>query len=230
MEHKKIKLSKLVANNGQIEGVPKNPRQWTKEDVEKLKASIEETPELLEARGCIVYPYEDKFVVLGGNMRLTACKQLGHKEVDCVVLDAETSAEKLKEIVIKDNGSFGAWDFDMLDNEWDDLPLADWGIEMSKTVEEKLKDAKKAGDDVIAEIPFTEILGESHNYVVLYFDNEVDWLQAQSLFDIKPVRCLSTSRAGDNINSQKLGVGRVLKGADALNKIFDFSTTRNNEN
>lgn len=128
MEHKKIKLSKLVANNGQIEGVPKNPRQWTKEDVEKLKASIEETPELLEARGCIVYPYEDKFVVLGGNMRLTACKQLGHKEVDCVVLDAETSAEKLREIVIKDNGSFGAWDFDMLANEWDDLPLADWGV------------------------------------------------------------------------------------------------------
>ncbi|MBQ2007534.1 MAG: hypothetical protein II236_02525 [Alistipes sp.] len=47
MEHKKIRLSKLVANNGQIEGVPKNPRQWTKDDVEKLKASIEETPELL---------------------------------------------------------------------------------------------------------------------------------------------------------------------------------------
>lgn len=128
MEHKRIKLSKLVQNNGQIEGVPKNPRQWTKDDVERLKQSIEETPELLEARGCIVYPLGDKFVVLGGNMRLTACKQLGHKEVDCVVLDADTTLDKLKEIVIKDNGSFGAWDFDMLANEWDDLPLADWGV------------------------------------------------------------------------------------------------------
>lgn len=145
MEHKKIKLSKLVANNGQIEGVPKNPRQWTKEDVEKLKASIEETPELLEARGCIVYPLGDKFVVLGGNMRLTACKQLGHKEVDCVVLDAETSAEKLREIVIKDNGSFGAWDFDMLANEWDDLPLADWGVPVPVFEEEEEK--KEAVED-----------------------------------------------------------------------------------
>lgn len=145
MEHKKIKLSKLVANNGQIEGVPKNPRQWTKEDVEKLKASIEETPELLEARGCIVYPLGDKFVVLGGNMRLAACKQLGHKEVDCVVLDAETSAEKLREIVIKDNGSFGAWDFDMLANEWDDLPLADWGVPVPVFEEEEEK--KEAVED-----------------------------------------------------------------------------------
>lgn len=229
MEHRKIKLSKLVANNGQIEGVPKNPRQWTNEDVERLKQSIEETPELLEARGCIVYPFGDKFVVLGGNMRLTACKQLGHKEVDCVVLDADTTPEKLKEIVIKDNGSFGAWDFEMLANEWDDLPLADWGIEMSKTVEEKLKDAKKAGDDVIAEIPFTEILGESHNYVVLYFDNEVDWLQAQSLFDIKPVRWLSTARDKETIYASRLGIGRVLNGADALNRLFDFSNTKSNE-
>lgn len=229
MKLEKIKISKIVQNNGQIEGVPKNPRQWSKDDVDRLARSIEETPELLEARGCIVYPHDGKYIVLGGNMRLAACMQLGKKEVDCVVLDADTMPEKLKEIVIKDNGSFGAWDFDMLANEWDDLPLADWGVEISKTIEEKVTDAKKAGDDVIAEIPFTEILGESHNYVVLYFDNEVDWLQAQSVFDIKPVRCLSTARGADNVNSKKLGVGRVLKGADALNKIFDFSRTQNNE-
>lgn len=145
MEHKRIKLTKLVQNNGQIEGVPKNPRQWTKDDVEKLKASIEETPELLEARGCIVYPFGDKFVVLGGNMRLTACKQLGHKEVDCVVLDADTTPDKLKEIVIKDNGSFGAWDFDMLANEWDDLPLADWGVPVPVFEEEE--ENKEAVED-----------------------------------------------------------------------------------
>lgn len=145
MEHKRIKLSKLVQNNGQIEGVPKNPRQWTKDDVERLKQSIEETPELLEARGCIVYPLGDKFVVLGGNMRLAACKQLGHKEVDCVVLDADTTPDKLKEIVIKDNGSFGAWDFDMLANEWDDLPLADWGVPVPVFEEEEEK--KEAVED-----------------------------------------------------------------------------------
>ena len=145
MKHERIKLSKLVQNNGQIDGVPKNPRQWTKDDVERLKKSIEETPELLEARGCIVYPHDDKYIVLGGNMRLTACKQLGHKEVECVVLDADTTPEKLKEIVIKDNGSFGAWDFDMLANEWDDLPLADWGVPVP--IIEEVEEKKEAVED-----------------------------------------------------------------------------------
>lgn len=145
MKLEKIKISKIVQNNGQIEGVPKNPRQWSKEDVDRLARSIEETPELLEARGCIVYPHDGKYIVLGGNMRLAACKQLGKKEVDCVVLDADTSSEKLKEIVIKDNGSFGAWDFDMLANEWDDLPLSDWGVPIPDFEHEE--EAKEAVED-----------------------------------------------------------------------------------
>lgn len=145
MKLEKIKISKIVQNNGQIEGVPKNPRQWSKDDVDRLARSIEETPELLEARGCIVYPHDGKYIVLGGNMRLAACKQLGKKEVDCVVLDADTSSEKLKEIVIKDNGSFGAWDFDMLANEWDDLPLSDWGVPIPDFEQEE--EAKEAVED-----------------------------------------------------------------------------------
>ena len=147
MNFGKLKISKLVENNGQIEGVPRNPRQWSKEDVEKLKTSIQETPELLEARGCIVYPMGDKYVVLGGNMRLTACKQLGYKEVDCAILDEGTTPDKLREIVIKDNGSFGQWDFDMLANEWDDLPLGDWGVPMNDEKIEKPEEAEVVEDD-----------------------------------------------------------------------------------
>lgn len=162
MEHKRIKLSKLVQNNGQLDGVPKNPRQWSKDDVERLKRSIEETPELLQARGCIVYPLDDKYIVLGGNMRLTACKQLGHKEVDCVVLDADTTPEKLKEIVIKDNGSFGQWDFDMLANEWDDLPLAEWGVPMPDidAVEQKQEAVEDDFDEEKDEIEAQSKLGD----------------------------------------------------------------------
>ena len=162
MEHKRIKLSKLVQNNGQLDGVPKNPRQWTKDDVERLKKSIEETPQLLQARGCIVYPLDDKYIVLGGNMRLTACKQLGHKEVDCVVLDADTTPDKLKEIVIKDNGSFGQWDFDMLSNEWDDLPLSDWGVPMPdiEAVEQKQEAVEDDFDEEKDEIEAQSKLGD----------------------------------------------------------------------
>ena len=115
-------------NTGQIEGVPANPRQWTQADLDRLAASIEETPELLDARGAIVVPHKGKFVVLGGNMRLTAAKKLGLAEMPCAVLPEDTPIETLKAVVIKDNGQFGAYDFDALANEWDDLPLTDWGV------------------------------------------------------------------------------------------------------
>lgn len=128
---KSINTRLLEPNTGQIEGLPSNPRQWTKDEMDSLKKSISETPELLEARGAIVYPYGGKYIVLGGNMRLSAVKSLGWKEMPCVVLPEGTSVEKLKEIVIKDNGSFGEWDMDALVNDWDDLPLSDWGVSTS---------------------------------------------------------------------------------------------------
>jgi long-subunit acyl-CoA synthetase (AMP-forming) len=70
------------------------------------------------------------------------------------------------------------------------------------------------------EVPFPEILGEEHNYVVLYFDNEVDWLQAQTLFDIQPTLALSTRKDGKITESmRKKVVGRVVNGAKALEAI-----------
>lgn len=115
-------------NTGQIAGLPSNPRQWTKAQLDNLKASIEETPELLEARGCIVDYHEGKYVCLGGNMRYAACKALGMSELPCYVVPEGTTILKKKEIVAKDNGSFGNWDYDALANEWGDLDLAGWGV------------------------------------------------------------------------------------------------------
>ena len=146
-EYRNVAIGLLEENKGQIEGLPANPRQWTRMDLDSLKKSFEETPELLEARGCIAVPHEGRFVVLGGNMRLSACRELGMKEVPCYVFPESTPTAKLKEIVIKDNGSFGAWDFDMLANEWSDLALSDFGVllpeewtEETKEKEEKAKD------------------------------------------------------------------------------------------
>lgn len=128
IEFRPIPIAKLAMNTGQIEGLPANPRQWTQEELDKLAKSIEETPELLDARGAIVVPHKGKFVVLGGNMRVTAARKLDLKEMPCAVLPEDTAVKKLREIVVKDNGSFGAWDFDALANEWDDEPLTDWGV------------------------------------------------------------------------------------------------------
>ena len=127
VEFRRVPVSRLETNAGQLEGVPGNPRQWTRAELDRLKASIKETPELFEARGCVAVPRGGAFVVLGGNMRLAAAKELGERDVPCMVLPEGLPASKLREIVIKDNGAFGAWDMDALANEWDDLPLKDWG-------------------------------------------------------------------------------------------------------
>lgn len=128
MEIIKIRLTDLEQNKGQVAGLPSNPRQWTRGDLDKLIKSIEETPELLEARGLIVWPYGGKYIILGGNMRFSALREMNAVDAPCYVLPEDTPMEKLREIVIKDNGAFGAWDFDMLANEWDDLPLSEWGL------------------------------------------------------------------------------------------------------
>lgn len=128
MDIVKIPVSKLEANTGQIDGLPSNPRQWTQSDIDKIAVSVKETPELFEARPCLVVPHGGKYVVLGGNLRLTGARQNKEKAVPCIVFPEDTPVDKLKEIVIKDNGSFGSWDFDELANKWDDLPLGEWGV------------------------------------------------------------------------------------------------------
>ena len=128
MEIIKIKLTDLEQNKGQVAGLPSNPRQWGKGELDNLVKSIKETPELLEARGLIVWPYGGKYIILGGNMRFSALREMNAEDAPCYVLPEDTPMEKLREIVIKDNGAFGSWDYDMLANEWDDLPLSDWGV------------------------------------------------------------------------------------------------------
>lgn len=146
--HQRIAISLLETNKGQIEGLPANPRQWTKAQFEQLKASIRETPELLEARGCIVDYHDGKYVCLGGNMRYMACKDLGMTEVPCYVIPEDTSVLKKKEIVAKDNVSMGEWDYDALANEWGDMDLKGWGVPIPPEWQDSIKEAEeKAKDD-----------------------------------------------------------------------------------
>lgn len=128
MQITKLKLSELAPNTGQIPGLPINPRQWTKGDVDAIAASLKETPELFEARPLLVIPHDGQYVILGGNLRFEGARQNKMKEAPAIIFPENTPVEKLKEIVIKDNGAFGAWDFDALANEWDDLPLGEWGV------------------------------------------------------------------------------------------------------
>lgn len=129
IEFTTLPLAALQPNKGHIPGLPTNPRQWTKEDIDKIAKSLKETPELFEARPIIVYPYGGKYVILGGNLRYEGSRRNLDPldKVPVAILPEDTTVEKMMEIVIKDNGAFGGWNYDALANEWD-VPLLEWGV------------------------------------------------------------------------------------------------------
>ena len=102
-----IELRLLCRNEGQVDGLPKNPRFIRDEKFELLKKSIQENPEMLALRELLVYPLGDRYVIIGGNMRYEACKALGYQSVPCKVLDEDTPVDTLRAYTIKDNAGFG---------------------------------------------------------------------------------------------------------------------------
>jgi ParB-like chromosome segregation protein Spo0J len=112
---------------------PDNPRTIKDTNFQKLVNSIKEFPEMLEIRPIVV---NKDMVVLGGNMRLRACKEAGLKEVPYIIAD-ELTEEKQREFIIKDNVSGGEWDWEILANEWDAQQLNEWGLEVPDWKEEE---------------------------------------------------------------------------------------------
>lgn len=129
MQAKTIKLSDLHLNTGQIKDVPKNPRFIKDERFEALKKSIEDDPEMLQLRELVAYDNNGELVVILGNMRYRAMKELGYKDAPVKVLPVKTDAKKLRAYIQKDNIAFGQNDWDLLGNEWDVAELEDFGLE-----------------------------------------------------------------------------------------------------
>lgn len=125
-----LSIDKLQPNNGQIPGVPANPRNIDKPKFAKLKQSIEDDPEMLSLREVLVYKQGDANIIIGGNMRFRAMKELGYADVICKFIPQETPAEKLRAIVIKDNNNYGEFDMDALANLWNTEELDRWGIDL----------------------------------------------------------------------------------------------------
>jgi DNA modification methylase len=127
----------------EIKPNPDNPRVIRDEQFTRLVASLKSFPEMLALRPIVV---NADCVVLGGNMRLRAAKEAGLKEVPVLIAD-QLTPEQQREFIVKDNASFGAWDWDVLANEWGDLPLADWGVDVP-TVEPDVTVGQTDPDDV----------------------------------------------------------------------------------
>ena len=131
----------MIVDINLIKPNPKNPRTIKDDKFEKLKQSIQEFPDMLNKRPLVCFTDKDgKYVVLGGNMRLKASKEIGLKELPIMLADEWTEEQKA-EFLIKDNVGFGEWDWDQLTSEWDIDKLDEWGLDMPVdfTIAEELK-------------------------------------------------------------------------------------------
>ena len=115
----KLKINELKQNES-------NPRIIKEAKFKKLVQSIKDFPEMLELRPIIV---DEDMTILGGNMRYKACVQAGLNEVSVKIAKGLTEEQK-KEFIVKDNVGFGEWDWDSLGNEWDNVKLGEWGMDV----------------------------------------------------------------------------------------------------
>lgn len=207
MEIKMVPLSAITPYKN-------NPRR-NADAVKYVRKSIEQfgfkVPMVLDAQNIIVC----------GHTRFLAAQEMGMEEVPCVYAD-DLSEEQIKAFRLADNKTAEAaeWDFDALEIELQDIT----GIDMSGfgfTIEEEQERVKEMAEEQ-GEVPFTEILGEENNYLVLQFKTEIDWINAQTLFDIKKVKAYSTRKDGKITKGMegRHGLARVLDGAQALRKIM----------
>lgn len=149
---KHIQLTALELNTGQIEWLPKNPRQWTKDDLDLMIKSLEEDPDYMDDRPPLVTPIPSKpgfFAAFAGNLRVfTAKKMKDFSELKCIVYLPEDENDKVTVIrrAMKDNGHFGNWDNDILANEWDCFPLQQWGVPIPWTEDQEEKKEAKEDD------------------------------------------------------------------------------------
>lgn len=149
-------------------------------------------------------------VIIVGHTRYLAAQKLGLKEVPIVIAEKLTP-EQVKAYRLADNktNELTDWNNDLLDQELNDIldiDMTDFGFEDIEPEEKP--------EDIEPEVPFSTELLEENNYIVLKFDNKVDWLQAQTIFGLHTVQ--------DSISKpsfKRQGIGRVIDGAEAINKI-----------
>lgn len=128
----KARVADLVLNEGQIDWLPRNPRQWTQDDIDRTKASLLRDSDFQEDRPLLVLQYGDSLLVFAGNLRTTSAKSLNWDTLEAVLYTPETEDDRVtvKRRAMLDNGTFGEWDIDVLANEWDDQPLKEWGVDV----------------------------------------------------------------------------------------------------
>ncbi len=187
----------------------KNAKKHNKEQVEQIANSIKEfgftQPVIIDKHDCVV----------AGHGRILGAKKAGLKQVPTVCLD-ELTEEQIKAYRLVDNKlNESEWDSDLLKQSLDEIMEMDmeaFGFEL-----DVMEDVMM---EVEPEVPFTEILNEENNYIVLKFNNKIDWLNALGVFGIEKVQAYPTKKNGNKKSfGTRAGVGRVLDGQQALERM-----------
>ena len=194
----------------EIKPYEKNPRKNEKA-IAKVAESIKQfgfkVPIVIDGNG----------VIVAGHTRWMASQELKLEVVPCVIAD-DLNEKQIRAFRIADNkvAEFSDWDFDLLKIEIEDLLDFDMGFTDKEL--DKLNDTLEHFE---GEETFSEALEFESNYIVLKFDNRIDWLQAQTVLGIEPVKNLSTRKDGKITDKMKrVGTGRVLNGVDFINKLI----------
>lgn len=191
-----LPVKSLDYNKGQLEGLPKNPRFFRDYRYDAMKKSISDSPEMLELRELIVYPYSDgRYVIVCGNLRYRACRELGYEELPCKVLPESTPISKLREYATKDNVSFGENDMDVMMNDWDKSELQDWGIEFAPEPEkDEFKERFDAITDETAVYPLIPKYDEKYELFIIMSSNEVDSNWLREALDMQHMQSYKTGK------------------------------------
>lgn len=210
-------------NINDVKPYENNPRK-NDEAVEYVANSIREfgfqQPLVVDSDGVIVV----------GHTRYKAARQLGLEEIPVIVAD-ELTDNQIEAYRLADNkvSEFAEWDFTKLNEElenidWLDVDMTDFGFYLDNikaTLDEFEEDAA-VEEEVEGDIPFTDYIDEEKQYVVLKFDNEKDWLHAQSVLGLEKVQSLPTRKDGvQNKDFRFTGIGRVLDGNTAFKRIVE---------
>ena len=182
IEIKTVKLSEIKLN-------PDNPRRISKQKMEYLVKSIQDFPDMMQLREIVV---DETMTILGGNMRYLALKQIGEKTCITKIVNGLTESQK-REFAIKDNSFFGEWDFSALANEWSELPLIEWGIDLPG---DWLKEV--SGDPSDAEPQIDNISRQC-----LWQRNHPDKSKAQSLCKSNPEKVIVLYECSCESNNKK---------------------------
>ena len=134
---------------------PNNPRLVKDDKFAKLVQSIKDFPQMLEIRPIVV---NKDMIVLGGNMRLKACKEAGLKEIPIIKAE-EFTEEQQREFIIKDNVGYGEWDWELIANEWDAAQLNDWGLDIPDFKAEEIE-AVEDDYEIPEELKTNIVLGD----------------------------------------------------------------------